>query len=180
MYNSLDSISFLTFGSVYDAIGENIKSSTKCLSKRIKDQNPQPMFYQFDCEMYIEVQSGNGILLVSNDPLSAPIVEFAISRPFCIKSGVYFSIIPASTELELDLYIPEGYALKMASLNRPYDCQLIHPQIQVTEFFRCFYNVLTSSHKQLKECHSFYELVFVDTGVLHTKIGGKDFVINEK
>ena len=179
MDNSLDSISFMAYGSVFDVIDEKLKGSLKCWSKQIEGRNSQLHFYRFDCPVYIEIQSGNGILLASKEPQAGPIAEFMINRWFCMKSGVYFSIVTVSSELQLKVYLPEGYAMNLVSLNRSYRCQLIYPQIQVTEILDVSYNVLTSGHNRVKECNSFYELVYVESGALHSKVDGTEFVINE-
>jgi len=180
MDNSMGSLLFQEYGSIYDATKDSIQGPMKSWSKKIKGTNLQPLFYQFDYDAYIEVQSGTGILLVSNDPHTEPIKEFMINRPFRVKTGVYFSIVSASAELQVDLRVSAKYSLKLASPNRPYQCRLIYPQVQVTEFFGYYLDSLASGHGLSKARHPFYELIFVDNGVLYAKVDNKDYVINEK
>lgn len=180
MENSIDSPLFQEYGSLCDVITEEIQAPMKSWSKRIKGQNFQPLFYQFDYDAYIDVKSGKGILLASSDPHTAPIAEFLINRPFRVNAGVYFSIVSASSELQVNLQVPAKYTMKLSSPNRPYQCRLIYPQIQVTELLGHFYNSLSSGHGQSTARHTFYELLFVDTGTLYVKIDNKDRVVNEK
>ena len=70
--------------------------------------------------------------------------------------------------------------MKLCSPNRPYQCRLIYPQVEVTEFFGYFLETLASGRGLSKAHHPFYELIFVDSGVLYAKVDNKDYVINER
>lgn len=180
MYNNLDSLSFRPFGSVCDSLTEERKSSMKCNSELTRGNNPKLQFYRCSCDAYVEVLSGKGILLVSANPNSAPIVEFVINHQFSIKAGVCFSIVSASPELQMEIYIPKRYSVKPVKLNRDYQCRLLYPHIQITEIMGCCYNSHPSEKHKVDISNSVYELIFVDTGTLHTKIDETDYDVHEK
>ena len=180
MYNNLDSLSFQPFGSVCGPLTEERKNSMKCKSELNRGNNPKLQFYRCNCDAYVEVLSGQGTLLVSANPNSEQIVEFVINHQFSIKAGVCFSIVSASPEIQMEIYIPKRYSVKPVKLNRDYQCRLLHPHIQITEIMGCYYNSLTSEKHKADICNSFYELIFVDTGTLHTKIDETDYDVHEK
>ena len=53
-------------------------------------------FYCFNCDTYIEVHDGIGVLLVSHTANTADVQEFAMNRLIHIKPNVYFCLLYTS------------------------------------------------------------------------------------
>ena len=79
MQNETAGTAFLKYGSVFRNFNEELKATLICQTKRIPAQQSLSLFLRFSCDTYIEVQSGIGILLVSNDPEGEQIEEFGNS-----------------------------------------------------------------------------------------------------
>ena len=68
-------------------------------------------FYCFNCDTYIEVQDGIGVLLVSHTADAADVQEFAMNRLVHIKPNVYFAAVSTTQKLEFELYAESSYSL---------------------------------------------------------------------
>lgn len=180
MRNSLDSASFREYGAVYDVLDDALCETMERHPRHIKGHRLQNLFFRFDCNSYIEIQSGNGILLVSHDPHTKPVAEFFVTRRFCVKPGVYFSILSSSPEMQVDILLPVDYSMELAALNRPYQSRLVCPQIRVTEILGYYYRIRNSEYFRPEESHPFYELVYVDSGSMRSVVDGKAYTIREK
>lgn len=180
MQNETASTAFLEYGSVYKRMKEDLRENLTCQPKRITDQRYQSQFLCFDCDAYIEIQSGIGILLVSHDPRSKPIVEFGMNRRIHIKPNVYFTFVATTPELLIDLLIPQDYSMDVVSLTMPYEYQPVLPRIQVVNILGYYYRVRTPDYQFKGERHDFFELTYVDTGCLYTEVDGKTYQLREK
>jgi len=70
MQNETASTAFLEFGSVYKKSLSEKGTDLIRQTKKINAQRYLSQFLIFDCDTYVEVQSGIGILLVSHDPMN--------------------------------------------------------------------------------------------------------------
>lgn len=180
MRNNLDSPMFLEYGTVYASMDPQLRSAMNCHSRRVKGRRLQELFFRFDCEAYIEIQSGVGILLASHDPHTMPVAEFVINRRFCMRPGIYFSIVSNSPEIQVELFLPQKYAMDLAALSLPYECRTMCPRIRVTEILGYFYKIRNAGDTLPEREEPFYELIYVDTGALRTQVDGKTYEIREK
>ena len=69
-------------------------------------------FYCFNCDTYLQVKSGIGVLLVSHTAETADVQEFAMNRFIHIKPNVYFAVVSTTQKLEYDLYAESSYSLQ--------------------------------------------------------------------
>lgn len=180
MQNETASTAFLEYGSVYKIMKEELRNSLTCQPKRITAQRYQSQFLRFDCDVYLEIQSGIGILLVSKDPRTEPIAEFGMNRRIHMKPNIYFAIVSNTPELVLDMLTPQGYSMDMVSLAMPYEYQPVLPRIQVVNILGYFYRIRTPDYQFKGERHEFFELTYVDTGCLYTEVDGKTYQLREK
>lgn len=180
MQNETAGTAFLQYGSVYKNMKEELRQSLVCQPRRITAQRYESQFLCFDCDVYLEIQSGIGVLLVSHDPRNKPIEEFGMNRRIHIKPNVYFGVVSNTPELLLDLLIPQDYSMDMVSLTMPYEYEPVLPRIQVTNIMGCFYRIRTPGYRFRGESHNFFELTYVDTGSLFTEVDGKSYQLREK
>lgn len=180
MQNETAGTAFLEYGSVYKKMKDELRNQLTCQPKRITAQRYQSQFLRFDCDVYIEIQSGIGILLVSHDPQSQPIGEFGMNRRIHIKPNVYFAFVATTPELLLDLLIPKDYSMDVMALAMPYEYQPVLPRIQVVNILGYYYRVRTPDYHFKGERHDFFELTYVDTGCLYTVVDGKTYQLREK
>ena len=96
--------SFLDYGSVYHQPidrehPELIHQTMVAITRRYVSQ-----FYCFNCDTYLQVKSGIGVLLVSHTAEAADVQEFAMNRLIHIRPNIYFAVVSTTQKLEYDLY----------------------------------------------------------------------------
>ena len=180
MQNETASTAFWEYGSVYKELDTSPESGLICQTKHIPAQRSLSQFLHFSCDTYIEVQSGIGILLVSHDPQTQPIVQFGMNQRIHIKPNIYFAFIATTPELVVHLYANSDYSLDVFSLTTPYQFRPVIPKIQVLDILGYYYRIRTPGYNFKGEHHDFFELTYVDTGILHTSVDGKEYTLHEK
>ncbi len=180
MQNETASAAFANFGSVYKNYSKENEPDLIRQTKRITTQRSLSQFLHFNCDTYIEVQSGIGVLLVSHDPDNGKIQRFSMNRNVHIKPNVYFAITAATAELEINLYTHINYSLDVVTLSTPYEFQPVLPRIQIQEILGYYYRIRTADYFFKGEQHDYFELTYVDTGTLHTEVDGIMYTLREK
>ena len=180
MQNETAGTAFLKYGSVFRNFNENQREMLISQVKRITAQQSLSQFLHFSCDTYIEVQSGIGVLLVSEDPEHSPIEEFGMNHRIHIKPNVYFGFVSTTPELIVNLYTQSDYQLDVVSLSTPYEYRPVLPRIRIQNILGYYYRIRTPGYHFSGERHSFFELTYVDTGVLHTEVDGIPHVLGEK
>ena len=180
MQNETASTAFLKYGSVFRNFNEELKDSLICQAKRIPAQQTLSQFLRFSCDTYIEVQSGIGVLLVSKDPENKPIEEFGMNHRIHIKPGVYFGFISTTPELIVHLYTQMDFQMDAITLSTPYEFRPVLPRIRLQNILGYYYRIRTPGYHFSGEQHQFFELTYVDTGVLYTEVDGVSYKLGEK
>ena len=180
MQNETASTAFLKYGSVFRNFNEDLVESLICQAKRIPAQQSLSQFLRFSCDTYIEVQSGLGILLVSDNPETSPIEEFGMNHRIHIKPNVYFGFVSTTPELIVHLYTQNDYQMDAISLSTPYEYQPVLPRIRIQNILGYYYRIRTPGYHFKGERHQFFELTYVDTGTLFTEVDGVSYTLSEK
>ena len=180
MQNETASTAFLKYGSVFRNFSEEFKTSLICQAKRIPAQQSLSQFLQFSCDTYIEVQSGIGVLLVSEDPESGNIAEFGMNHRIHIKPNIHFGFVATTPELIVNLYTQSNYQMDAVTLSTPYEFRTVLPRIRLQNILGYYYRIRTPGYHFTGEQHNFFELTYVDTGVLYTEVDGVSYKLGEK
>ena len=180
MQNETASTAFLKYGSVFRKFDEKLQGQLITQTRRILAQQSLSQFLRFSCDIYIEVQNGIGVLVVSEDPDRKPIEEFGMNHRIHIKPNVYFGFIATTPELVIQMYVPGDYQMDAVSLSTPYEFRPILPRIRLQNILGYYYRVRTPGYHFKGESHHFFELTYVDTGRLHTEVDGVSYTLNEK
>ena len=180
MQNETASVAFLEFGSVYKKMDEQLRQALTLQTRQFPTQRYQSQFYYFASEVYIEIRSGLGILLVSRDIRNGPILEFGMNQRIRLEPEVYFSFVPTTPELVVDLYIYPDCSMDVISLATPYEYHPVLPRIQVQDILGCYYRVRTPGYSFKGEAHPFFELTYVDTGAVYTQVDGVTYRLGER
>ncbi|MBQ4601039.1 MAG: helix-turn-helix transcriptional regulator [Oscillospiraceae bacterium] len=180
MQNETASTAFLEYGSVYKLPIDEKSSGLIRQTKRITAQRYLSQFLLFDCDTYVEVQSGIGILLVSHDPEKSEILEFGMNRRIHIKPNVYYGFVATTPELVIDLYAESSYSMDVATLPVPYEFRPVLPRIQIKDILGYYYRIRTPGYHFNGEQHPFFELTYIDTGVMYTEVDGVRYRLGEK
>ena len=180
MQNETAGTAFLKYGSVFRNFNETELSALVCQTRRFTAQQSLSQFLQFSCDIYIKVQSGIGVLLVSEDPEHGTIEEFGMNHRIHIKPNIYFCFVPTTPELVVNLYTRSDYQLDVISLSTPYEYRPVLPRIRLQNILGYYYRIRTPGYRFAGEKHQFFELTYVDTGTLYTEVDGTSFTVGEK
>ena len=180
MQNETASTAFLKYGSVFRNFNEELKETLICQAKRIPAQQSLSQFLKFSCDTFIEVQSGLGVLLVSQDPENLPIEEFGMNHRIHITPHVYFCFVSTTPELIVHLYTQSDYQMDAISLSTPYEYRPVLPRIRLQNILGYYYRIRTPGYHFKGERHQFFELTYVDTGELFTEVDGVSYKLGEK
>lgn len=180
MQKETSNTSFLSYGSVYKKMDEQLQEQLTCQVQRISAQRTLSQFLHFSCDTYLEIQEGLGVLLVSKDPDTAPIEKFSMNHRIHIKPNIYFCIMATTPEIEVNIYSDSTYSLDVVALATPYEVQPVLPRIQIREILGYFYRIRTPDYQFAGEKHHYFELTYVDTGSMYTEVDGTLYQLNEK
>ena len=180
MQNETASTAFLKYGSVYRNFTAEHEAALICQTRRIPAQQTLSQFLHFSCDTYIEVQSGIGVLLVSQDPETMPIEEFGMNHRIHIKPNVYFGFVSTTPDLVIHLYTQNDYQMDAITLSTPYEYRPVLPRIRLQNILGYYYRIRTPGYHFKGERHQFFELTYVDTGTLYTEVDGVSYKLGEK
>ena len=180
MQNETAGIAFKDYGTVYKNLPEEERNAMVCQNMTITAQRSLSQFFHFSCDAYLEVQSGTGVLLVSMDPEHDKIREFGLNQRVRIRANVYFALIATTPELTVDLYVQSNHSLDSMTISTPYEFHPVLPRIQIQDILGCYYRIRTPGYQFKGEKHHFFELTYVDAGVLHTEVDGVSYTLGEK
>lgn len=180
MQKETSNTSFLPYGSVYKKMDEQLCEKLTCQAHRISSQRTLSQFLHFSCDTYLEIQEGLGVLLVSKDPNTAPIDKFSMNHRVHIKPNIYFCVMATTPEIEVNIYSDSTYSLDVITLATPYEVQPVLPRIRIREILGYFYRIRTPDYQFDGEKHHYFELTYVDTGIMYTEVDGIRYQLNEK
>ena len=180
MQNETAGAAFREYGSVYKKMSEQIREKLIYQTMSVPAQRSLSQFLHFSCDAYLEIQSGTGILLVSRDPEKEKIDDFGLNQRVHIKPNVYFAFIATTPELVVNVYVSSDYSLDALTLSTPYEFHPVLPRIQIQDILGYYYRIRTPGYQFKGEKHQFFELTYVDTGILHTEVDGNSYTLGEK
>ncbi|RDY25670.1 cupin domain-containing protein, partial [Romboutsia weinsteinii] len=125
---------------------------------------------------YIRVNKGVVMILVSRDGID--IQSFIINRKLKLKKDVYFNFISVSDESEVSIICDE-YVLPLMYLEEGYTYSAISPLLNIAEIYTKFYQEKGVNYTFPGETHPYWELTYVDKGILSTNVGGTDYELKQ-
>ena len=180
MQNETTAEAFREYGFAYKRMSDEKRESMICQTITAAERSSISRFLKFSCDSYLEVRSGSGIVLVSHDPQEGRIDRFGLSQRVHIRPNIYFALIAEGAELTVSLYVESGHSLDALLLDTPWEYRPVLPQVRVREIRSCCYRIRTPDHRFRAETHPFFELVYVDPGVLHTEVEGVSRTVSER
>lgn len=180
MQHKTSSSYFKKYGSVYETPvipgnKEMISREGETTAKKTISQ-----VYCFDCEIFLELQSGMAALIVSETPEADTFEAFAIHRFIRLKPHIYFQIAAISPSVTYKLITEAEFISSPETLMPAYEFNRILPQVRVREILGYYYSIRDSGYHFEGEAHPCYELTYVDRGTLTTEIDGECFELKER
>ena len=120
------SLEFEKFGSVYEQPvvpdhNDMISREWHLIARRSVSQ-----LYHFDCEVFLEMQSGMAALVVGDAPEADQLQAFAVHRLVRLNPGVYFSLVAVTSHITCRLITTNDYKYTLET--RDSGILLFHPQ----------------------------------------------------
>lgn len=123
----------------------------------------------------IDKLSGTAILFCGHDPNQ--LKTFLLDKAVLLDPGVYYHILPLIGTAEIAVCAPPGTRLEEISLHeKP---RSILPMIEPSEIFTLLYHEKERGFSFKGEQHDFWELTYVEKGMLHNVVNGVDYVQNQ-
>lgn len=177
MFKQTTCLSFKKYGETLSSLPDDIIICEKKTSITLLEKSITKLFYaEFD--IHIKLQSGVVLIVVSNDSNFNSIESFILNSKIKLNKGVFYNFIPISDNCNVDLY---GNSLFLNSINiiQDYTYKEIVPKILISKIYTKFYQEKPTNYLFKGEKHNFWELTYVDRGVLYTEVNGKEFKLNQ-
>ena len=174
------STAFEKYGSVYDQPVDLEKTGMIGKDWHVIARRSVSQLYHFDCEVFLEMESGMAALLVSDTPDSEKLEVFAVHRLVRLKPNVYFTLVAVTSDITCKLITTESYSNSLEQLSPPYMFERILPRIRINEILGYYYCIRNSGYKFKGEKHAYFELTYVDRGRMLTEVEGTLYELKEK
>ncbi len=180
MQHKTSSSFFEKYGTVYDHPIDLEKTGMICREAEAAVKESFSLFYCFDCEVCLEVQSGMAALIVSEMPETDTFETFAVHRYIRLKPHIYFQLAAVSAHVSYRLITENEYISQHTVITPAFQFNRILPQIRVREILGYYYSIRDSGYFFEGESHPYYELTYVDRGTLTTEIDGVSYELKER
>ncbi|MEG0094316.1 MAG: AraC family transcriptional regulator [Erysipelotrichaceae bacterium] len=176
MFNKTTSFIFNRYGEIISDLSKRQTSKMINSVIKLKDKNITN-YYSFNCDVFVKVLSGIVMLVVSLDENAAEYEKFVIHRVIKIKAGVKFNFISISANSKIDL-MQEFSAKKVVVptfQKVPVHYERLVPSLSINEIYGYYYQVRNANYVFPGEKHDFWELSFIDNGILDSTIDDQNF-----
>ena len=180
MQHKTSSSLFEKYGTVYDDPVNLEATGMICREAETAIKESISLFYCFDCEVYLELQSGMAALIVSETPETDTFEVFAVHRYVKLKPHIYFQIAAVSSQVSYRLITENEYISAPFLLTPAYHFNRILPKVRVREILGYYYSIRDSGYFFSGESHPYYELTYVDRGTLVTEVDGVSYELKER
>lgn len=180
MQQKTSSTQFEKYGSIYKQPVDLTLSGMISRDWHVNAERNVTQLYRFDCEVYLEMQSGMAALLVGETPDTDSLEIFAIHRLVKLKPQMYFALIAVTSDITCKLITNAQYISSVEPLITPYKFTRILPRIRIREILGYYYSIRSADYHFDGETHNYFELTYVDLGSLVMEVDGKTYELRER
>lgn len=180
MFNKTTSFIFNRYGEIINDLSRMRQKKMSHTILKLKDKD-FTYFYHYTCDVYVRVDSGIVMLVVSNDEACKEYERFVIHRFIKIKAGVMFNFLSITSSAKVTLET-EAHAKKttMDTFEQiPVVYEQIVPSFDVKEILGYYYQVRNANYTFPGEQHEYWELTFIDNGALATTVDEEPYELKE-
>ncbi|WP_371025338.1 AraC family transcriptional regulator [Paraclostridium ghonii] len=172
MFDKATSPKFKIFGEIMD--DSNIFNNCNIYS--FKNKNISNLNFLPNSQICIKVLSGVVMILVSSNHNN--LNSFIVNRPIKLKKGIYFNLISISDKSTI--YISNSISKSNSiSLKHDYIYSAISSSLHIKEIYTKFYQEKGYNYIFKGESHPYWELTYVDKGVLNTDIDKNSYTLKQ-
>lgn len=177
MFEQTTCLGFEKYGNTLSTLPEDIMLCESKYSLDLSDRSVEKLFVSYS-DFYIRLKSGVILILVSNDSSYENIESYILNGRVKLKKGVYYNFIPISKGCCIDLFGENPFS-ESITLTTPYTYKEIVPTISINQIYTKFYQEKGPNYLFKGEKHYFWELTYVDRGVLYTSVDGNEYKLEQ-
>ena len=169
----LNRLSFKEFG--------DIMSSSFVADENWEDQFIYQSGSEFVCcdnPVYLERLNDMCVIALSMGG-DGPVRCFYLDKPVVINPGVWFCVLMLSPRGSIRRVTKQNSACQRSQLPESLHGALFSPELTVGNIYTLFYQEQKKGFFFSGEQHGSYELVYVDTGTLHSVTDGQDYLLKQ-
>lgn len=176
MFNKTTSFIFQKYGGILSEISKLQHLQMSHMEMKLKNKSID-CFYYFTEDVFIRVNEGIALLVVSTDINDPTYEQFVIHRIIRIKAGVYFNFISITNNAKVEIMSELTAKRRIThTYNKiPITYDRVVPTINIKEIYAYYYQVRNTNYDFPGESHSMWELTFIDNGELETTIDGNSY-----
>lgn len=179
MFNKTTSFIFQKYGSILSEISSGQALQMAHVEMKLKNKSIDH-FYYFNEDVFIKVNDGIALLVVSNNIDEPSCEQFVIHRIIKVKAGVYFNFISITHTAKVEILSSFNAKRRLAhTYNKiPITYERVIPTIDIKEIYAYYYQVRNTNYDFPGESHTMWELTFIDNGELETTIDKTSFTLH--
>ena len=172
MIRSLNPQSFRDYGTI---LTEKPQDSRYANHHSISLSPQNTTLYQTAAETYLTAESGNTVLSVSADNIT--FLDFYLDKPVRLHGGVWFALTALRKSASVQM---SAFSMPRLLTTRTEKKDfLLTPDLHVSTLYTFFYQEKEQGFLFSGEAHPMYELVYVDSGTLHSVVDGQDLLLEQ-
>ncbi|NMA83206.1 MAG: AraC family transcriptional regulator [Epulopiscium sp.] len=121
----------------------------------------------------IDIVQGIGLLCISSTVETSEIQVFLLDKPISINPGLFFNVVPLYGTCTISVAHLGKYDKKKLTLPNELVPSVINPKFSIEKIHTLFYQEKERGFHFKGEKHHFWELTYVDRGMLKTTIEGE-------
>lgn len=180
MFNKTTSFIFNRYGEIINDLTRLRQKKMSHTTVKLKDKE-FAAFYQYNKDVYVRVESGIVMLVVSSDETCKEFERFVIHRFIKIKAGVKFNFLCITNNAKIVMETdPKTKRITVDTYEKiPIVYEPITPSFQIKEILGYYYQVRNANYTFPGESHDYWELTFIDNGELATTVDEEPYELGE-
>jgi AraC-like DNA-binding protein len=178
----LTHISFTNFGKISHDFLNELHSPLDLTINEHKINSKTMSFFYCTCDsdtVIINPMFGTPLLCVSKNLKESEAHFYLLDKPVILNKNIYYNILSLYGECKVQIVSNKLDSYKEYNLEVPIIYDDLYPKIEIDKIFTLFYQEKKPGFNFKGEKHCFYELTYVDYGVLNTSIDDKVFTLNQ-
>ena len=180
MIRNLNKLTFSAYGKILQERQPNHgfpKGEEWLEEHRTITEHERQLFHMTADKLFLDFVEGMTILAVSLD--SQKLEFFYLDKPVCLKTGIFFALIPYQGQCTVRLCVPTGYELPVVRQLNVLESFKISNHLCVKDIYTLFYQEKEKGFFFKGEQHSAIELTYIDKGSMHSVVGGTDIILKQ-
>ncbi|WP_042275254.1 helix-turn-helix domain-containing protein [[Clostridium] dakarense] len=177
MFKQTACLAFEKYGSIISNLPSSILLSKDKIFLTLKSKSIDKLFISSE-DTYVKLIKGVILIVVFDNSSGINSNSYILNKQILLKKDTFYNFIPISKDCQLELYLDKK-STNYISLENPYTYNEIIPTISIDKIYTKFYQEKPINYLFKGEKHYFWELTFVDRGILYTNVDGMEFKLQQ-